>query len=42
MICMEYLVDLLVIDLKFRNMSEKIDRNMLYFPQNLEIEERNI
>jgi hypothetical protein len=28
---MEYLVDLLVLDLRFRNRREKIYRNMLYF-----------
>jgi hypothetical protein len=31
MICMEYLVDLLVIDLRFKNRREKIYRNVLYF-----------
>jgi hypothetical protein len=30
-ICMKYLVYLLVLDLRFRNMREKIDRNMLIF-----------
>jgi hypothetical protein len=30
MICIEYLVDLLVIDLRFRNRREKIYRNVIF------------
>jgi hypothetical protein len=30
MICMECLVDLLVLDLRFRNMREKIYRNVMF------------
>jgi hypothetical protein len=37
---MDYLVDLLVLDLRFRNRREKIDRNMIYISLNLEIGER--
>jgi hypothetical protein len=39
MICMEYLLDLLVLNLRFRNSREKIYRNMLY-SLNLKIGER--